>query len=358
MLAPPWWRKSNVVIAAIVALGLALGMGAGLVLATKGAKRSAAETTPIASPANASSTSLSLGPPCPLSGVSTRRGTVPQRPAVAIKVDNYPDARPQSGLDKADVVFEEPVEGGITRLVAVFQCNQAPLIGPIRSAREPDVAIIDELSRPIFVHVGGIDPIIALINSANDDNLDCCQSSIIEHVPGRYAPFDTYTSTSAIWGLYPARKTPPSPIFTYSRSVSGVGAITASARIPFSSTNDNTWQWNPAAGQWMLSIGGTAATLLGGGQIGVTNVVIMTVDTWTGPWVENSEGAHEVEVDPTSGGPVEVLRNGVSISGTWSRSSISQPARLEGSDGTPITLAPGETWVEMVPSGIPVTTTP
>src|SRR5579885_2020678 len=74
------------------------------------------------------------GPPCPLTGQPTASG-VPQRPALAVKVDNYPDARPQSGLDKADIVFEEPVEGGITRLVAVFQCSQASLVGPIRSAR-------------------------------------------------------------------------------------------------------------------------------------------------------------------------------------------------------------------------------
>ena len=78
---------------------------------------------------------------CPLSGVPAPTGGVPNRPAMAVKVDNYPTARPQSGLDKADIVFEQPVEGGITRYVAVFQCNDAFLIGPVRSARSIDIGI-------------------------------------------------------------------------------------------------------------------------------------------------------------------------------------------------------------------------
>ena len=80
---------------------------------------------------------------------------MPQRPALAVKVDNYPTARPQSGLDQADIVFEEPVEGRITRFVAVFQCQSPSLVGPIRSARAVDAPILDQLSKPIFVHVGG-----------------------------------------------------------------------------------------------------------------------------------------------------------------------------------------------------------
>src|SRR5580692_5849125 len=69
-------------------------------------------------------------PSCPLTGLPAPNGTVPPRPAMAVKIDNYPNGRPQAGLDKADIVFEEPVEGGITRYAAVFQCQDASLIGP------------------------------------------------------------------------------------------------------------------------------------------------------------------------------------------------------------------------------------
>ena len=145
------------------------------------------------------------GPACPSPGSRRPGGQVPQRPALAFKVDNYPAARPQSGLDNADIVFEEPVEGGITRLVAVFQCQGANLVGPIRSARAVDVPILDQLSKPLFVHAGGINPVIALVNDGNLINDDVfTHASIVQHVPGRYAPYDTYASTAAAWGLQPS----------------------------------------------------------------------------------------------------------------------------------------------------------
>ena len=83
----------------------------------------------------------------------------------------------------------------------------------------------------------------------------------------------------------------------------------------------------------------------------------MTVPTFTGPWVENSEGGHEVEVTATGSGPLVVLRGGIAITGTWSRSSLTQPATLTAANGTPITLTPGNTWEELAPQGIPVSTT-
>ena len=83
----------------------------------------------------------------------------------------------------------------------------------------------------------------------------------------------------------------------------------------------------------------------------------MTVNTFSGPWLENSEGGHEVEVTATGSGPLVVLRNGVAITGTWSRSALTSPATLTASNGQPITLTPGPTWEELVPAGIPVTTT-
>ena len=90
-----------------------------------------------------------------------------------MKIGNYPGDRPSAGLNQADIVFEEPVEGAITRLLAVFQCHSASLVGDLRSAREPDVGILSQLSDPLFVHAGGIDPIISLLAAAPliDNNL-------------------------------------------------------------------------------------------------------------------------------------------------------------------------------------------
>ena len=98
--------------------------------------------------------------------------------------------------------------------------------------------------------------------------------------------------------------------------------------------------------------------MVGGSQSAATNVVILTVQTSTGPWVENSEGGMEVDVAATGSGPLVVMRNGVAITGTWSRASLTQPAVLTTASGAPITLEPGNTWEELVPDGIPVTPSP
>lgn len=306
------------------------------------------------------------GATCPLTGLPAPGGNVPARPALAVKVDNYPSARPQAALDQADVVFEEPVEGGITRLVAVYQCQSPPLIGPVRSAREPDVAIADELSRPVLVHAGGIQPILNLLNAANLINVDLvfADSSLDIHPPGRYPPYDTYVAASTMWATAPTDTTPPAPLFSYASTAPTVGRSVASVHIPFSGTNDNRWSWNPSVSRWQLAIGGTTAmTATGpvatGNQVPVTaaNVVVLTVHTFTGPWVENSLGAHEVEVVATGSGPAVVLRDGMAISGTWKRPSLNAPPRLVDTQGRPIHLSPGRTWVELVPSTVPVTLT-
>lgn len=295
---------------------------------------------------------------CPLTGSPAPGGRVPQRPALAIKVDNYPYARPQSGLNEADLVFEEPVEGGITRYVAVFQCHGAPLVGPVRSARYPDVGILDQLSKPIFIHDGGIDPILAMLNEGNLFNDDLfSHAAIVQLLPTRSAPYNTYVSTAAGWGLQPQDTSPPSALFSYS-TLAPAGSDVASVHIPFSGTSDETWTWDPKANAWDLSYSGTPATVASGAQITATNVVVQTVQTSTGPWLENDLGAYEVEVNPTSGGTVTVLRNGKAITGTWERPSINAPMRLVAANGSTIPLQPGNTWIEMVPSSIDVTTAP
>jgi hypothetical protein len=95
----------------------------------------------------------------------------------------------------------------------------------------------------------------------------------------------------------------------------------------------------------------------GGGQIATSNIVVQTVHVTYGPWLENDVGGYEVQSRMTGSGPLTVLRNGVAVSGTWSRPSVSDPTTLTASDGSPIDLEPGQTWVEIVPSTVTVTTT-
>jgi hypothetical protein len=298
-------------------------------------------------------------PTCPLTGLPAPGGVVPARPALGVKIGNYPGDRPSAGLNQADMVFEEPVEGAITRLLAVFQCQGAALVGDLRSAREPDVGILSQLSNPMFVHAGDIDPIAALLAQAplQDDNLySGDRGSVIITETNRVAPYATFVNTASLWAFNPADKTPPAPIFHYSAALprGAVAGSGQSVHIPFSSVSDVTWEWNPARG-YQRYYSGAPDILVDGTQTTATNVVIMTVQTSNGPWVENSEGGLEVQVQATGTGPLLVMRGGAAIAGTWSRSSNTLPATLTTTGGAPITLQPGNTWVELVPAGIPVT---
>jgi hypothetical protein len=330
---------------------------------TSGSKPSSASKPPATTSTTAVPPSTTVPTTCPLTGTPAPGGTVPARPALGVKIGNYPDDRPSAGLNQADVVFEEPVEGGITRLVAVYQCQSPALVGDLRSARQPDVGIMSQLSKPLFVHVGGIDPVIALLQTPNitDENLQSgAASSAIIQQPGRYAPYSTFADTATLWGLDPGDTTPPAPIFTFATappagSVAGSGG---SAHIPFSSTSDVTWTWNPAANNYLRSYSTGPDTLMDGSQSAANNVVIMTVQTSNGPWYENDVGGLEVQIPATGSGPLVVLRNGVAITGTWTRTSITKPATMTAANGTPITLQPGNTWEELVPNGIAVTTAP
>jgi hypothetical protein len=311
---------------------------------------------------------------CPLTGTPAPGGVVPQRPALAMKVDNYSlgpapaEARPQSGLDYADIVFEEQVEGSITRYAAVFQCHDAPgLVGPIRSARWTDIQMLSQLGHPLFVHVGGINQVLALVNASNLVNVDLMfNPQLVVHPAGRYAPYDTYTTTQAVWAQESHLRTPPSPIFSYSR-LPQAGESVSQVHLDWSTTSDIYWRWNRSTGTWLrfYNVGSPSApviqpdVLTDGVQNQAQNVVVQDVTITYGPWVENSQGGLEAESHILdNSGKAYVFRNGRMITGTWSAGGAGSPTIFRDAAGQVLTLAPGRTWVEIYPNNAPMVVTP
>ena len=306
---------------------------------------------------------------CPLTGTPAPRG-MPARPAIAMKVDNYSlgptpaEARPQSGLDYADVVFEEQVEGSITRYAAVFQCHAAPgLVGNIRSARQIDIQLLSELSSPLLVHVGGITPVIANIDASTLQNVDLGNHPQAEfNPPGRYPPYADYTTTQAIWKLVPAQKRPPAPIFTFSATPAG-GRPLLGVHLDWSGTSDIYWRWSPSRGTWLRSynVGSPSApnvqpdVLTDGVQNQGQNVVIQIVHYTFGPWLENDLGGLEAQAQiANNSGRAYVLRSGRLIAATWTHGALTSPTVFTDASGHVISLSPGRTWVEVYPDTAPI----
>ena len=122
----------------------------------------------------------------------------------------------------------------------------------------------------------------------NDDLLT--HASLVQNPPGRYAPYDTYVSSAAVWALDPTDTSAPTPLFNYSATPPSGTAVT-SVHIPFSSTNDDHWNWDASSGKWQLFFGQDPALVANGGQISTTNIVIQTVQVSYGPWPRTALGA-------------------------------------------------------------------
>jgi len=325
---------------------------------------------------SSATTSTSAAPValCPLTDTAAPGNVVPDRPALAIKVDNYSlgpapaEARPQSGLDYADVIFEEQVEGSITRYAAVFQCRNAPgTVGPVRSARWTDIQMLSQFGRPILVHVGGITPVVDLIEASPLVNVDLGGNpQLAIHPAGRYAPYDTYTTTQAVWAQEKQLTTPPARIFSFS-SVVPTGESVTQVHLDWSGTSDIYWRWDKSTGTWLrfYNVGSTSAPdvqpdlLADGMQNQAQNVIVQKVNITYGPWFENSEGGLEAESHIfDSSGKAYVFRDGKMIVGTWSAGAAGTPTKYFDAAGRPIDLQPGRTWVEIYPDADPVVVTP
>jgi hypothetical protein len=290
-------------------------------------------------------------PTCPLTGARRQKGEVIKRPALAVKIDNVSDALPQSGINKSDVVVEELVEGGLTRLMAIFQCDAASTVGPIRSLRISDADLLALLHGSVLGYSGAnpkdMPPVIdhsdAVLISQDANPQYFYRSSA--HV----APHNVYSSTTRILHAGIARRKSlkaPKPLFSY-------GAIDPSAkrahRISMTwPAASASWQWSK--NKWLRTQNGVADHQSDGAQLSATNVVVMNVKI-------ASTGLHDVlgtpsPEDVTVGhNSVWVFRDGKMIHGVWHRPTIASGWTFRDKHRHRINLAPGRTWVELLPTG-------
>jgi len=292
---------------------------------------------------------------CPLTGGRPPSGRVPLRPALAVKVENLPAARPQVGLSFADVIYEEPVEAFITRFIAVYQCQDASRIEPVRSARLTDPDVLVQFGSPLFGYAGGVPQVINKVRQSGLVDVNYLVTGKAYHRDlNRPMPHNLYTSTKELYAAGHSKDGPPAPVFTYSKDVPATATAAARAHIPFSSYSDVYWTWSAAKGLWMRSYGSVPATYSDGTQIGARNVVIQMVKVIT-TGITDVNGVHSPEVISTGSGVCYVLRDGKLIKGTWSRPTLGDVTTFKDASGNVIPLSPGKTWVELVPRADRVT---
>jgi hypothetical protein len=304
---------------------------------------------------------------CPLTDTPAPGGQVPQRPALAVKVENLPAARPQYGLSDADVVYEEPVEGGITRFIVIYQCHDASRIEPIRSGRIIDPEIVDQFgAHPLFAYAGAIDAAVSAIDSSSllDLSADRAPASVYPRDPTREAPHNLMSSTTALYAyansVYGPQTTPPTAPWVFG-PLSPKATPASSVNIDYT-YSDLTWTWQASTHTWVRSyadVGYTGPAAMGeGGVISAANVIVMKVVMYPSPYVEDDTGIHENLLTLTGSGPAQIFRDGTVTTGTWSRPNLSDNTAYEDSAGKNVDLGPGQTWIELVPTTVAVNVNP
>jgi hypothetical protein len=291
----------------------------------------------------------------PLTGVLDESGATAERPALSVKIDNAPKARPQAGLDVADLVFEEVVEGGVTRFIAVFHSTAPDEAGPVRSVRPMDPKIVSALGG-LVAYSGGIPEYVAMMGDApvQDVNIDVATSAY-RWAKERSKPHNLMVHPAELWVMANEKHSDPPPAqFDYRAPGEAFGeADAASVRIPYSNLASAAYAWDAPSGTWKRSQDGAAHMTASGAQVAPHNLVVQFVATRKLGKVDAS--GHAVNESIVTGeGDAWVLSGGRVAKGRWSKPDATSPTRYTDAAGNPVKIAPGRTWVHFAPVGSPV----
>jgi hypothetical protein len=295
----------------------------------------------------------------PLTGEMAGQGDAADRldlPALGIKIDNAPAARPQIGLAQADVVFEELVEGGVTRFLAVYHSTDPGEVGPIRSGRAVDADLF-----PPFAGILGISgaaaPTYNLLFAAGLTVFDEGQAGgAIYRVADRPAPHDLNAIAGRLWDAGEGQPAAVEP-WPFDADVPDGGEDVRAVSATFSDDSRHSWAWRSDEGVFARGQNGTRHVDADGEQLTAHTVVYAGVEIVGGGGVD-AVGSPTVEIRLVGSGPATFLRDGQVFEGTWRKTARDAQFEWLDADGDPFPLAPGRTWVELQPAGLGIDVDP
>jgi hypothetical protein len=294
----------------------------------------------------------------PLTGLPASAPAVVTRQAITVKVENSPASRPQAGLDKADVVYEAVVEGGQTRFLAVFHSTDADQVGPVRSVRSTDPAVVRPFGG-IVAYSGGIPRFVEAMRATGLTNYDeTSGGDALRRRRDKSAPHNLYTSTGALYGRAPDAAAPPAfaDFLPPGEAFAPAGATpVAGFTLAVGSSTRADYAWDPAAGTWSRSTNGVPHTVEGGGQIAPTTVIVQFVP-YQGTGEVDTTGSPVTEAQVVGSGEATIFAGGVMVRARWAKPNPSAMTRWTDLAGAPITLPAGRTWVELPATGSALTT--
>ena len=283
----------------------------------------------------------------PLNGAQVSDEAATKQPITAVMIENSPDARPQSGLADAEVIYEAIAEGGITRFLTLFQQNKPTLVGPVRSLR---MYYVDWLTpyQPSVAHVGGSQKALETVRNGSYRDIDQFHNpAYYWRASDRYAPHNVYTSFEKLDALNKEKGYTESVLTGLERqdAPNDKQATATQVVINFSSAAYNTvYTFNPDSNTYKRSYAIGPHTDREKGDISPSVVIAMktTMQAVT-------EDGYRESIQTTGTGEAVIFQNGGVIEATWKKADQKSQLVFVDKDDKPIKLNRGQTWISAVP---------
>jgi hypothetical protein len=298
--------------------------------------------------------------PEPINSLSGRIGS--DGPILVVKIDDTPPAHPQAGLEDADVVYIEQVEGGLTRIAAVFSSKIPAVIGPVRSARISDIEILEQFGRVAFAYSGAQKKLLPVIAAANLENLGAQRQSreIYSNDPLRNAPTAMMLQAQTLMQKVKEQQLPvaisKSAGWSFAESFD-TGTAIASAKVSWPA-NSYDAVWSTAEARWLLSHKGAPNIASSGIHLGASTFVIQIVAITPSEYGDKFGGVTPFTATVGSGRGY-ILRDGKYIAALWDRATPDAGTSWKTTSGEEIPFAPGQIWIaltDMEPVFTPIPT--
>lgn len=338
--------KKNLFIALGAVLAVVAVAWAAVVLPGNGSEPNAIPTTAPSATPTPTPTPVEYAP---LTGYRVKVGSL-KRPVLMAKIDNNPEARPQVGLNQADIVFEELVEGGLSRYVAIWHSTIPTEIGPIRSIRpmDPDIA---SPFRGLIAYSGGQQRFVQMMIATKVRNVIHGQAGtekFIYRSDDMIAPHNVIVRARKLIAKQ-SKLRPPAPAFRFAIAAEVPSAVAfgkPAKRLvtSFSSQNTPSWKYNASTGKYKrFQADGSKDFDYQKVQLVADNVIAQLVD-------ESSEYGYVPRAHVVGRGVAWISSGGKTVKATWVKRNRNAMTVYTLESGEEVVLARGRTWVELIPT--------
>jgi hypothetical protein len=338
------------VIAALSVLSLTAACGGG----SKPKATSTPTKSTVSSPPSSTSAIPTPTPVPPAVNPLTGVAPVPTGPVVAVKIDDTASGRPMRNINQADVVYIEQVEGGLTRLLAVFATNK-PVVESVRSTRASDPELVAQYGAIDYVASGGAaNPLQVLDASPLKTTINDRNGPGFARDNNRYAPYNLTADLAKVSAALNGAGSHDVG-FTWGENAAVASAPVANSLSTRVGATPVRFDYDASTGKYVRLINNALQKQSDGTPVATPNVIVQFCSVTPYPQDIDVNGNASQFTHTTGSGAVSIFRNGKRIDGSWSRASDTAPTAFTGADGKPIALQPGGTWVVLVATGTTLT---